>query len=111
MSGNGIELEDYLRTASAAPLLTREEELVLSRQAVDSHDAAEKLHQSQMRLVVSIARGYEDSGVSLANLVQAGDEGLRKAITAFDPEADTRLSTWVTSSIRQAIARRIDSTE
>ena len=65
----------------------------------------EELIIANTRLVVSIAKGYQGRGLSLADLIQEGNLGLMKAVDRFDPERGVRLSTYATWWIRQTIAR------
>lgn len=67
--------------------------------------AREELIIANTRLVVSIAKGYQGRGLSLADLIQEGNLGLMKAVDRFDPERGVRLSTYATWWIRQTIAR------
>ncbi len=106
------KLEDtitaYLRQIGRYPLLTGTEEIELTRK-VKAGDAAarERLINSNLRLVVSIARKYLNRGLTLADLIQEGNIGLMKAVEKFDPERGYRFSTYATWWIRQAVARGI----
>ena len=70
-------------------------------------DAREKLIQANLRLVVSIARKYQGNGVSFEDLIQAGNEGLIKAVTKFNPALGYKFSTYATWWIRQSVSRYI----
>jgi RNA polymerase primary sigma factor len=101
------ELKAYIRQASTAPILSRDDELALAREATGAADAMERLRVANMRLVVSIARKYEDATVSLGDAVEAGDAGLRQAIQTYDPDAGHKLSAWATWYVRREITRRL----
>lgn len=109
MSGES-SLGKYLKDIGRFPLLTREQEVALARQAADPkrtprerEQARQRLAASNLRLVVSIAKQYARSGVPLADLIAEGNVGLMKAIRGFDPERGTRISTYATFWIRQSI--------
>ena len=92
------------------PLLAREEERDLARRAIDGDDAAEKkLIESNLSFVMSVARVYKRSGVPMSDLFQEGILGLIQAVKRFDPEFNTRLSTyakwWIRASIQDYIVR------
>ena len=96
----------YLREISRYPLLTAEEEVALA-QRVELGDAAakERMVNSNLRLVVSIARRYRGSELSLLDLVQEGTLGLIRAVEKFDWRRGFRFSTYATLWIQQAIQR------
>ena len=115
MSGNPRpEPEDglpsYLNRLTQAPLLTQEEEVALTR-AVQKGDAVAKsrLIESNMRLVINIAKGYRNRSIPLEDLIQEGAIGLMQAAERFDPDKGFRFSTYATHWIRQAIGRAIDN--
>jgi len=99
----------YLREAAKVPLLTREEETALARrvQAGDEH-AREHMIRANLRLVVKIAREYENLGLPLLDLINEGNIGLMKAVERFDPDKGAKLSTygslWIKQQIRRALA-------
>lgn len=104
------DLGRYLKEIGRYPLLTREDEVRLARQAAnesltpeDRRAAKQNLITSNLRLVVNIAKQYSRSGVALADLIAEGNVGLMKAIRRFDPERGTRISTYATFWIRQSI--------
>ena len=96
----------YLREISRYPLLTAEEEVALAKR-VELGDAAakERMVNSNLRLVVSIARRYRGSELSLLDLVQEGTLGLIRAVEKFDWRRGFRFSTYATLWIQQAIQR------
>jgi RNA polymerase primary sigma factor len=103
-------LPSYLNRLTQAPLLTAEEEVSLTRavQAGD-HAAKSKLIESNMRLVINIAKGYRNRAIPLEDLIQEGAIGLMQAAERFDPDKGFRFSTYATHWIRQAIGRAIDN--
>lgn len=108
------EIEDgvpsYLSRLTQAPLLTPEEEIVLTR-SVQSGDklAKQRLIESNMRLVINIAKTYRNRSIPLEDLIQEGAIGLMQAAERFDPDKGFRFSTYATHWIRQAIGRAIDN--
>lgn len=89
-------------------LLTGVEEIELARQIKAGDQAARrKLAEANLRLVVSIAKKYQNHGLSFQDLVQEGSVGLLKAVDKFNPEKGCRFSTYATWWIRQAILRAI----
>jgi RNA polymerase primary sigma factor len=103
-------LDQLLRRASSFKLLKPEEEKSLS-QAIERGDLAakERLVNSNLRLVVSIARRYQGHGLSLNDLVQEGMLGLIRATEKFDWRKGYRFSTYATLWIRQSIQRGLDN--
>lgn len=98
----------YLREIGKVPLLTKERELYLSnRILLGDQDAKNELVQSNLRLVVSIAKRYLGRGMLFLDLIQEGNLGLIKASEKFDPEKGFKFSTYATWWIRQAITRAI----
>ncbi len=98
----------YLREIGNVPLLTGEEEIELANRIREGDQAArEKMAQSNMRLVVSIAKRYTGRGLDLLDLIQEGNGGLLRAVEKFDPDRGFKFSTYATWWIRQAITRAI----
>lgn len=98
----------YLREIGDIPLLSQEEELELAQRAVKGDKKAkDKLAESNMRLVVSIAKKYSGRGLDFLDLIQEGNTGLLRAVEKFDPEKGFKFSTYATWWIRQAITRAI----
>ena len=98
----------YLKEIGKIPLLNAEQERLLAQkmQAGDK-DAKDTLVESNLRLVVSIAKKYMNRGLSLLDLIQEGNIGLIKAVDKFDYEKGFKFSTYATWWIRQAITRAI----
>ena len=108
----GMNIDDpvrmYLREIGRIPLLTYEEELELAQKIMDGdEDAKQKLAESNLRLVVSIAKKYLGRGMLFLDLIQEGNMGLIKAVEKFDYEKGYKFSTYATWWIRQAITRAI----
>ena len=98
----------YLAEIRTAPLLTAEEEQRLARKVcAGSESARNRMVVCNLRLVVSIARGYLNRGLPLLDLIEEGNLGLLHAVEKFDPERGFRLSTYATWWIRQTIERAI----
>ncbi len=109
---DGINIDDpvrmYLREIGKIPLLTYEEELELAEKIIDGdEEAKQKLAESNLRLVVSIAKKYLGRGMLFLDLIQEGNMGLIKAVEKFDYEKGFKFSTYATWWIRQAITRAI----
>ena len=98
----------YLREIGKIPLLTYDEELDLSKRILENdEDAKQKLAESNLRLVVSIAKKYVGRGMLFLDLIQEGNMGLIKAVEKFDYTKGFKFSTYATWWIRQAITRAI----
>jgi RNA polymerase sigma factor (sigma-70 family) len=134
-SDSSPDLVDYLREVSRHPLLTPDEEIALGRQmasgqsaarslvagveltpqreaelrrlVADGETARQRLIESNLRLVVSIARQYQGRGLSLLDLIQEGNIGLQIGVEKFDWRKGFRLSTYVYWWIRQGIVRAL----
>ena len=105
----GDSMDLYLNRIGKWPLLEGEEERELARRARAGDDYAKiRLIESNLKLVVSVAKVYSRSGVPLPDLIQEGNIGLIKAVDSFDPEKGFRLSTYAVAWIRQAITRAIE---
>jgi len=111
-SFEGISIDDpvrmYLREIGKIPLLTYEEELDLAQRILENdEEARQKLAESNLRLVVSIAKKYVGRGMLFLDLIQEGNMGLIKAVEKFDYTKGFKFSTYATWWIRQAITRAI----
>jgi RNA polymerase primary sigma factor len=101
-------LHTYVRQIGDGALLTRAEELELARRKDRGDEAAKRqLIESNLRLVISMARAYSSSGVPLLDLIQEGNMGLMRAVEKFDPSRGYKLSTYATWWIRQSMSRAI----
>ena len=111
-SFEGISVDDpvrmYLREIGKIPLLTFDEELDLAQRILEGdEEAKQKLAESNLRLVVSIAKKYVGRGMLFLDLIQEGNMGLIKAVEKFDYTKGFKFSTYATWWIRQAITRAI----
>ncbi len=98
----------YLNEIGYTPLLTAEEEVHYARLAQKGDEAArQRMIESNLRLVVKIARRYMNRGLALLDLIEEGNLGLIRAVEKFDPERGFRFSTYATWWIRQTIERAI----
>lgn len=98
----------YLNEIGFSPLLTPEEEVHFARLAQKGDPAGRKrMIESNLRLVVKIARRYVNRGLTLLDLIEEGNLGLIRAVEKFDPERGFRFSTYATWWIRQTIERAI----
>ena len=98
----------YLAEISRIPLLSREEEQVLSaRVRAGDAQAKQRMVEANLRLVVQIARRYLNRGLPLPDLIEEGNLGLIRAVEKFDPDRGTRFSTYATWWIRQAVVRAL----
>jgi RNA polymerase primary sigma factor len=110
LEGSGVSdpVRMYLKEIGRIPLLNREEEIRLAQQ-VEAGDAKAKQHliDSNLRLVVSIAKKYIGRGMTFLDLIQEGNKGLIRAVEKFDWTKGFKFSTYATWWIRQAITRSI----
>ena len=111
-SFEGISVDDpvrmYLREIGKIPLLTFDEELELAKRILEGdEESKQKLAESNLRLVVSIAKKYVGRGMLFLDLIQEGNMGLIKAVEKFDYTKGFKFSTYATWWIRQAITRAI----
>ncbi len=98
----------YLKEIGRINLLTSDEEFEYAHRAVEGDEEAKKaLAESNLRLVVSIAKRYVGRGMLFLDLIQEGNIGLMKAVDKFDPTKGYKFSTYATWWIRQAITRAI----
>ena len=108
-TGHG-SLEQYIHTVNNIPMLSPDEEQNLAiRQIEGDLEAAKKLILSHLRVVVSIARGYDGYGLNQADLIQEGNIGLMKAVKRFQPSRGVRLFSfavhWIKAEIHEFILR------
>jgi len=98
----------YLNEIGFSPLLSAEEEVYFARLAQKGEESArQRMIESNLRLVVKIARRYMNRGLALLDLIEEGNLGLIRAVEKFDPERGFRFSTYATWWIRQTIERAI----
>lgn len=103
-------LARYLRDAVEVPLLTVEEEVELAQRIRHGDEAArEQMIRANLRLVVKIARDYEDFGLPLLDLINEGNIGLMKAVERFNPAKGGKLSTYAAWWIKQSIRRALNN--
>ena len=112
MSFEGVNTDDpvrmYLREIGKIQLLSFDEELELAKRILKGdEEAKQKLAESNLRLVVSIAKKYVGRGLLFLDLIQEGNMGLIKAVEKFDYRKGYKFSTYATWWIRQAITRAI----
>ncbi|MBE6671728.1 MAG: RNA polymerase sigma factor RpoD [Ruminococcaceae bacterium] len=112
LSQEGLSIDDpvrmYLKEIGKVPLLSAERELELAELMVNGNEAAkQELVESNLRLVVSIAKRYVGKGMFFLDLIQEGNLGLMKAVEKFDYRRGYKFSTYATWWIRQAITRAI----
>src|SRR4051794_101396 len=95
MNKSDTGLSKYLRDIGRIPLVTPQEEIELARKIKRGNSAArERMINSNLRLVVTIARDYADLGLPLLDLISEGNIGLTKAVDRFDPAKGAKLSTY-----------------
>lgn len=102
-------LQIYLKQIHETALLTADEEKELARRIIHQQDGAarERMVKANLRLVVNIAKHYQNRGMTLLDLVEEGNIGLLKAVEGFDPENGARFSTYASWWIKQAIKRAL----
>lgn len=107
-----VDIDDslklYLREIGRFPLLNAEQEVTLAeRKDAGDREAAQKLANSNLRLVVSVAKKYMGRGMTLQDLIQEGNIGLMRAVEKYDYTKGYKFSTYATWWIRQAVTRSI----
>lgn len=104
-------MECYLREINEMPLLSAEEEKQLAR-GIKAGDrgARDRMIRANLRLVVSVARKFNDQGLPFQDLIAEGNLGLLRAVQTFDPARNTRFSTYAVIWIKQAIRRGLVKT-
>ena len=101
-------LSVYLREINKIPLLTRDEEVALARQARDgSQDAKDKLIQANLRIVVNVAKKYQNQGLTLSDLISEGNLGLITAVDKFDVDKGYHFISYAVWWIKQSILKAI----
>ena len=98
----------YLNEIGSTPLLTAAEEILVARESLAGDEVARhRMINSNLRLVVMIAKRYTNRGLPLLDLIEEGNLGLMRAVEKFDPERGFRFSTYATWWIRQSIERAL----
>ncbi len=111
LAGPVGSLDAYIQAVGAVPVLTKDEEQVLSRKFRDDEDleSARALVMAHLRFVVHIAKGYRGYGLPMSDLVQEGNVGLMKAVKRFDPDVGVRLVSfavhWIRAEIHEYVLR------
>ena len=111
LANPGSDIDKYLSQVYSIPVLTREEELELTREFYESEEikVAHKLVISHLRFVVHIAKSYAGYGLPLADVIQEGNLGLLKAVKKFDPDKGVRLVSfavhWIKAEIHEYILK------
>ena len=111
LNSPGKDIESYLSSIHAIPILTKEQEqeLALKLYEEDDLDAARQLVIHHLRFVVHIARSYQGYGLPLGDIIQEGNVGLLKAVTKFDPNKGVRLVSfavhWIKAEIHEFILK------
>ena len=104
-------LETYLREINETPLLSAQDEKDLAnRIETGDHEARDRMVRANLRLVVNIARNYTGKGLALQDLIEEGNLGLLRAVEGFDPNMNTRFSTYASYWIKQSIKRALVNT-
>ncbi|MBI1176985.1 sigma-70 family RNA polymerase sigma factor [bacterium] len=111
MRSSRSALNLYMQEISQVPLLTVDDEVKLARRIRKGDDSArEHMIRANLRLVVKIARDYENLGLPLLDLINEGNIGLMKAVERFDPRKGGKFSTygsyWIKQSIKRALANQ-----
>ena len=111
MNESDTGLDRYLREIGRIPLLTPQQEIELAKKIKNGDaEARERMINSNLRLVVTIAHDYANLGLPLLDLISEGNIGLTKAVERFDPAKGAKLSTyaawWIKQSIKRALANQ-----
>ena len=111
LANPGSDIDKYLSQVYSIPVLSREEELELTREFYETEDikVAHKLVISHLRFVVHIAKSYAGYGLPIADIIQEGNLGLLKAVKKFDPDKGVRLVSfavhWIKAEIHEFILK------
>ena len=106
--GSQTPLETYLREINETALLSAEEEKELAHRIEDGDsNARDRMVRANLRLVVNIARAYTNKGLPIQDLIEEGNLGLLRAVEGFDPDMNTRFSTYASYWIKQSIKRAL----
>ena len=109
--GAQTPLETYLREINETALLSAEEEKELANRIADGDNGArDRMVRANLRLVVNIARAYTNKGLPIQDLIEEGNLGLLRAVEGFDPDMNTRFSTYASYWIKQSIKRALINT-
>ena len=101
-------IQPYLKEIQETPLLTAQEEKQLAQKVAQGDPSARDLMiRANLRLVVKVARHYLGRGVALEDLIEEGNLGLMRAVESFDPDAETRFSTYAVYWIKQSMRRSV----
>ena len=105
---NETNVKNYLKSISEIPLLTENQEKMLAKKSVQGDEEARQLLiESNLKLVVSVAKKFVGKGLHLLDLIQEGNIGLIRAVDKFEIEKNCKFSTYATYWIKQAILRAI----
>ncbi len=109
-NGDQSTIAAYIHDVNETPLLSPEQEQILG-EGVQEGDAEARDHlvRANLRLVIRIARGFVGRGVTLPDLIQEGNLGLIRAAQSFDPDMNTRFSTYASYWIKQSITRAVEN--
>jgi RNA polymerase primary sigma factor len=106
--GRDALLDMYLKDVSVFQVLTREQECALARRLRKGDKTArQELIQCNLRLVLSVARQYNNQGMPILDVIEEGNIGLMRAVERFDPDMECRFSTYAVHWIKQAIRRAL----
>lgn len=109
MTDKSMTVQDYLRDISRIPLLSQDEEFELAMKAFDGDaHARQRLVESNLRFVVSVAKQYQGKGMDLCDLINEGNIGLMKGVEHFDPTRGFHLISYAVWWIRQQIVQSMN---
>jgi RNA polymerase primary sigma factor len=107
-SRDSFSIDKYLNEISKLPMLSEEEEVIVAKKIREGdHEAMEKLIQSNLRFVVSVAKQYQNQGLALNDLINEGNIGLIKAATKFDETKGFKFISYAVWWIRQSILQAL----